>query len=178
MKSTGDSQIAANKKARPVVLEEPEARPGQGPAAGFSFQEWLARVQRGEAPPAPIATLLGFDVIMAEGGEATAILSADHRLANPMGTLHGGVICDIADAAMGCALASTLAPGESFTTIELKANFFKPIWNARLTAHARIVRRTQSLAYIECDVTDDQVSLVARVASTCMVLRGAAAAGR
>ena len=50
-----------------------------------------------------------------------------------MGTLHGGVLCDIADAAMGIAFASTLAPEESFTTIELKINFFCPVWKALLT---------------------------------------------
>ena len=143
-----------------------------------AFREWFDRVRRGELPPPPIAQLLGFEVTTAAEGEATAVIEADGRLANPMGTLHGGVICDIADAAMGCAIASTLEPGESVTTIELKANFFKPIWNARLEAHARIVRRTRSLAYLECDVVDQEGSLDARVSSTCMILRGADAAGR
>jgi len=56
-----------------------------------------------------------------------------------MGTLHGGILCDIADAAMGMAFASTLAPGESFTTIELKINFFRPVWEARLRAEGKVV---------------------------------------
>jgi hypothetical protein len=38
-----------------------------------------------------------------------------------------GILCDIANAAMGMAFASTLAPGESFTTIELRINFFRPV---------------------------------------------------
>jgi uncharacterized protein (TIGR00369 family) len=143
-----------------------------------SFQEWFGRVARGEAPKAPIAQLLGFDVTFAENGTASAVIDVDARLANPMGTLHGGVICDLADAAMGCAIATTLGAGESFTTVELKANYFKPIWQGRIEAKARIVRRTRSLAYIECDVTDADASLVARVSSTCMILRGAEAAGR
>lgn len=147
-------------------------------APSVEFREWFARVERGELPKPPIARLLGFDVRLGDTGQATAIIEADGRLANPMGTLHGGVICDIADAAMGCAVASTLGGGESFTTLELKANYFKPIWNARLEASARIVRRTRSLAYIECDVVDDEGSLIARVSSTCMILRGADAAGR
>ena len=147
-------------------------------APRLAFREWFDMVARGELPNAPIARLLGFDVISAAEGEATAVIDADARLANPMGTLHGGVICDLADAAMGCAIASTLAPGESFTTNELKANFFKPIWKARLQANARIVRRTRSLAYLECDVVDEGNSLVAKTSSTCMILRGADAAGR
>jgi hypothetical protein len=44
----------------------------------------------------------------------------------------------IADAAMGMAYASALGDGESFTTLETKINFLKPVWNAKLTAEANI----------------------------------------
>ena len=71
-----------------------------------------------------------------------------------MGTLHGGVLCDLADAAMGMAFASTLAPDESFTTMSLNINFFRPVWQARLRAEARVVNRGKNVGYIECDVTD------------------------
>jgi len=59
-------------------------------------------------------------------------MKTSHRHANPMGTLHGGVICDLADAAMGMAFATTLEDDESFTTLDLTAKFFKPVWNAQL----------------------------------------------
>jgi uncharacterized protein (TIGR00369 family) len=58
-----------------------------------------------------------------------------------MGTLHGGILCDIADAAMGIAFATTLSPDESFTTVELKINFFRPVWKAELKAVATLVQR-------------------------------------
>ncbi len=98
--------------------------------------------------------------------------------ANPMGTLHGGILCDIADAAMGMAFASTLAPGESFTTVELKINFFRPVWQALLRANGKVVRRGRSLGYVECEITDERGQLVAKAASTCLVLRGEEAKGR
>ena len=82
-------------------------------------------------------------------------LQAGPRHANPMGTLHGGIVCDLADAAMGTAMASTLEDDESFTTLDLTANYFKPVWNARLEAVARVVRRTRTLGFIECEVTDE-----------------------
>jgi uncharacterized protein (TIGR00369 family) len=75
-------------------------------------------------------------------------------------------------------MGSTLGEDESFTTLELKANYFKPVWDARLTATARLVKRTRTIAFIECDVVDEKESLVARVSSTCMVLRGEMASGR
>ena len=95
-----------------------------------------------------------------------------------MGTLHGGILCDIADAAMGMAFASTLAPDESFTTIELKINFFRPVWEARLRAEGKVVRRGGTIGYIECEITDEGGRLVAKAASTCMALRGERAKGR
>jgi len=140
--------------------------------------EQLRQMVRGEAPPPPIAELIGFQIIEAELGRAVVELDASARHANPMGTLHGGVLCDIADAAMGCALASTLEDDESFTSLDLTVKFFKPIWSARIQAAARLVRRTRTLAFIECEVTDESGSLVAKLFSSCMVLRGQQAQGR
>jgi uncharacterized protein (TIGR00369 family) len=95
-----------------------------------------------------------------------------------MGTLHGGILCDIADAAMGMAFTSTLAPEESFTTVELKVNFFRPIWHPQLKAEGTVVQRGRTIGYVECDITDEENRLAATAASTCMVLRGQKSAGR
>jgi uncharacterized protein (TIGR00369 family) len=100
------------------------------------------------------------------------------RHANPMGTLHGGVLCDIADAAMGMAWASELDEGESFTTLELKINFLKPVWNGRLRAEGRVMKRGKSVGLVECDVRDAKGDLVAHATSTVMTLRGESARGR
>jgi uncharacterized protein (TIGR00369 family) len=88
-----------------------------------------------------------------------------------MGTLHGGVYCDLADAAMGYAYASTLSEGENFTTIELKINFLRAVRKATLTAEAKVVKVGATLGYIECEVKDEQGRLVAKAASTCMKLK-------
>jgi len=128
------------------------------------------RVQRGEAPPPPIGRLLGFVLKVIEPGRAVFEMEADERHHNPMGTLHGGVYCDLANAAMGYAYASTLEEGETFTTVELKINFFRPVRQGRLTAEARVIKSGGTLGYVECDVTDQTGKLVARASSTCMKL--------
>jgi uncharacterized protein (TIGR00369 family) len=125
-----------------------------------------------------VARLIGFEVKDIADGRATVILSAGPQHANPMGTLHGGILCDIADAAMGVAFASTLAPDESFTTIELKINFFRPVWRAELKAEGAVLQRGRSVGYVECNITNEQNRLIAKAASTCMVLRGEQASGR
>ena len=132
----------------------------------------------GTAPNPPVADLIGFRVVEVEAGRAVFVLDAGPQHANPMGTMHGGILCDLADAAMGIAYASTLAEGESFTTLELKINFFKPIWTAHLTATGRLVKRGKTVGMTECDVVDEKGSLVARASSTCMTLAGKMAEGR
>jgi uncharacterized protein (TIGR00369 family) len=133
--------------------------------------EGAQRMQRGEAPPPPISRLLGFVLKAIEPGRAVFEMEADERHHNPTATLHGGVYCDLADAAMGYAYAATLAVGETFTTIDLKINFLRAIRQGRLTAEARVVKAGSALGFVECDVTDQGGKLVARAASTCMKLR-------
>jgi uncharacterized protein (TIGR00369 family) len=134
--------------------------------------------ERAKTNDVPVARLIGFKAIDVADGRATVTLAAGPQHANPMGTLHGGILCDIADAAMGMAFASTLAPQESFTTVELKINFFRPVWEARLRAEATVVQRGGTIGYMECNVIDETNRLIAKAASTCLVLRGQKASGR
>jgi uncharacterized protein (TIGR00369 family) len=135
--------------------------------------ELAHKMLRGELPAPPVGRLLGFTLKSIEPGHAVFAMQADERHHNPMGTLHGGIYCDLADAAMGYAYAATLGEGETFTTIELKINFLRPVRKATLTAEARVVKAGSILGYVECDVKDQTGKLVARAASTCMKLREA-----
>ena len=132
---------------------------------------------RGEGQ-VPVAKLVGFRPTAIDRGAAVFELAAGPQHANPMGTLHGGIICDVADAAMGTAYASMLDDEETFTTLEMKINFLRPFWNGTLVATARVVKAGRTIGLAECDVTDGDGRLVARAMSTCMTLRGEASAGR
>jgi uncharacterized protein (TIGR00369 family) len=138
----------------------------------------IRMTHHGEIPPPPVAELIGFRLNSVEPGRVVVEMDAEPRHANPMGTMHGGILCDLADAAMGMAYASSLEEGETFTTLELKINFLKPVWSGRLIATGRLVKGGHTVGLAECDVVDDKDRLVARASSTCMTLRGEAAAGR
>lgn len=142
------------------------------------MRDHLDAMLKGDVEAPPIVRLIGMRLAGVESGSAQFEMDADERHWNPMGTLHGGVLCDLTDAAMGIAFASTLDEGESFTTLELKINFLRPVWRAHLTASARVVSRGQTVGLLECDVKDAEGKLVARATSTCLVLRGKAAEGR
>lgn len=149
----------------------------KGPSTTKHLDELRAMV-RGELDPPPVAKLIGFRFTSIDLGHSVFELDAGTQHANPMGTLHGGIVCDVADAALGTAMASTLEDDETFTTLDLTVKFLKPVWKARLRATAQMVKRTRSLGLLECDVVDEGGSLVARVYSSCMVLRGDDARGR
>jgi uncharacterized protein (TIGR00369 family) len=76
------------------------------------------------------------------------------------------------------AYASTLGEGETFTTLELKINFLKPVWQAKLQAIGRMVKQGRTVGLVECDILDTNEALVARATSTCMTLRGDQGRGR
>jgi len=94
--------------------------------------------ERARANDIPVASLIGFEAKEAANGRATVMLAAGLQHANPMGTLHGGMLCDIADAAMGYGVCQYACAEESFTTVELKVNFFRPIWQAQLRAEGTV----------------------------------------
>jgi uncharacterized protein (TIGR00369 family) len=142
-----------------------------------TIRELAEKIMRGEAPLPPISQFLGLVLKAIEPGRAAFEMEIDERHHNPMGTLHGGIYCDVADAAMGYAYASTLGEGETFTTIELKINFLRAVRKGMLIAEARVIKGGRTLGYVECDVKDQSGNLVARAASTCMKLHQPLGAG-
>jgi uncharacterized protein (TIGR00369 family) len=130
--------------------------------------------------PPPVAATVGFEVVSVERDAAVFSLDIQQQKhANPMGTVHGGILVDLADAAMGLACASRLERGESFTTIELKINYFRPVISGRVEAHAKVVNASKTVVYLESDIVfADSGKLVAKTNSSCLILRGEQAKGR
>ena len=137
----------------------------------LSLRDYLEAMVRGEKPPPPVAELIGLRFVSYADGECVFELDAAPRHANPMGTVQGGVICALADAAMGMAYATTLGDGESFTTLELKANYLRQVVTGTLTATGRVVHSGRTIGLATCDVVDEQGRIVAHATSTCMTLR-------
>ena len=131
---------------------------------------------RGDTPP-PAATLIGMRLESFKTGEALVVLDATSEHANPMGTVQGGILAAVADAAMGWAFMTTLGENESYTTLEVKVNFLRPVWARRLEARGRVKSAGRTVSLVECDVLSGG-KLVAHGVSTCMTLRGEQASGR
>jgi uncharacterized protein (TIGR00369 family) len=145
---------------------------------GTKHLEQLQAMIRGDLPMPAVAKLVGFQIVGIEVGRSVFALEVGPQHFNPMGSLHGGILCDVVDAALGTAMQSSLEDDETYTSLDLNVKFLKPVWKGRLTATAELVKRSRSIGLGECEVVDETGSLVARAYSSCMVLRGEAAKGR
>ncbi|MGC2288672.1 MAG: PaaI family thioesterase [Thermoplasmata archaeon] len=152
-----------------MTVKSPDPTMEPAPPVG-NVEQIRKRLAEGWSPP--VARLIGFRLEEIGRGRAKIVLRAGPRHANPMGTLHGGILCDIADAAMGMAYVGLISPTDSFTTIELKVNFLRPFWSGALTARGRILRKGRMMGLLECRITDEKRRLVAYATSTCMTLPG------
>ena len=120
------------------------------------------------AAPAGWMQTLGARISESEPGRVVLELEAGPQHRHGGGVVQGGVITQIADAAMGMSLATLQEDGLWNTTIELKINFIRPVVSGRIRAIGRVVEIKQTLMFSEADVLDDQDRLVARASSTCL----------
>ena len=138
---------------------------------GFDGPDGFARMMDDDYPTWPLGSRLGIELRSMGDGESRWVLEAGPEHANPMGTIHGGVLCDLGDAALSTAYVSTLDAGESFTTVDLTVNFLRPVRSGRLEAVGRVFHEGGTLGVAECDVTNEDDRLVARLSGTCMTLQ-------
>ena len=129
--------------------------------------------------PTAISRTLGMRLVAVSEGSATVEIDANADVhGNQQGTVHGGLISELADAAMGTAHSTSLVAGESFASIELKLNFLRPVWSSTLRAVARPIHAGHTISHYQCDIWRDDTKLVATAVSAIMTLRGQQAAGR
>lgn len=120
---------------------------------------------------APVANFIGMQVASAERGRAMVRLQAKPHHENTVGTVHGGILCDLSDAAMGYAFESVLPQTRHGVTVEFKINFLKPARAGdRLCAKAWILSHGKSMYYLECEIRNAKKGLIAKAASTCKIL--------
>ncbi len=123
----------------------------------------------GDLELAPITELLGIRPESLGEGMAELSMEAGERFHNAMGTLHGGVFVDLADVAMGVAMATRVEPGETFSTLQSGISYLRPVVAGRLTARARVVHRGRTTAHLECEIEDAEERVAARVSSVCAI---------
>jgi uncharacterized protein (TIGR00369 family) len=132
---------------------------------------FLQGIINGTLPQPPISELLGFHLVEAENGRAAFEGMPEFRHYNPIGTVHAGFAATLLDSALGCAICSTLAKGDVWTTLELKLNLVRPLTKntGPVRAQGRVIHRGRTVATSEGDLKDRAGKLYAHATTTCMI---------
>lgn len=137
---------------------------------GFHGPSGFARIKDGAYPTWPLGSLLGIELQSLGDGESRWTMDVGPEHANPMGTMHGGVLSDLGDAALSTAYMSTLDTDELFSTVNLTVHFLRPVRTGRLEAFGEVVYRGRSIGVAESEITNQDGKLVARLSGTCTTI--------
>lgn len=141
-------------------------------AMQLSGIELLQAVVSGAQPGPPIAQTADFWITEVENGRIVFEGMPSMKFYNPLGTVHGGWISAILDSAMGCAVHSTLAAGQSYTTTSMTINFVRPVFETtgKVRCEGLAVHGGSRLATSEARLWDAAGKLLAHGSETCLVL--------
>ncbi len=136
--------------------------------SGLDYQRAMLA---GQLPPPPISALMGMRSISVEEGVVVFGCEPDESAYNPIGLVHGGLVCTLLDSVAGCAVQTTLPVGTGYTSLEIKVNFLRPVraGEGELTATGRVTKPGRRAAFAEGEVRDAAGRLVATASSTCLV---------
>jgi len=159
-------------RSKTISWHEPLAAAKAG--AQLSGLEHLRAIINGELPQPPIAALMGFALDRAEPGDVRFRCTPDESVYNPIGMVHGGLVCTLLDSVAGCAVASTLPTGVGYTSVEIKVNYLRSVHlhSGELVAHGWVTKPGRRIAFAEGDVRDSDGKLVATASSTCLIIPG------
>jgi uncharacterized protein (TIGR00369 family) len=147
--------------------------PGPSTARGLTMAglDYLQAMADGRLPQPPIGGLMEFGIVAAENGRVVFTCRPDESAYNPIGAIHGGLICTLLDSVTGCAVHSTLPAGKGYTTIEIKVNYLKAVrlTSGVLTATGTVVKSGSRVGFSEGVVTDESGATVATASSTLLV---------
>lgn len=162
---------ASTKRTRTFTWEDPAIFRQVGRT--MSGLESLKAGLAGELPPPPIAAMLDMRIIEAEEGRVVFAMEPAEYQYNPLGTVHGGVTATLLDTALGCVVQTMVPSGTSYTTIELKINYVRPITTETGTVYGegKIIHMGGRIATAEARVTDVAGKLYAHATTTCILLR-------
>ena len=156
-------------RTKTVTWFDPMIGAGQGMRmAGIDY---LRAIRDGELPPAPISGLMDFAVAEVEPGRVSFTCRPDEAAYNPIGVVHGGLVCTLLDSVCGCALHSTLPQGKGYTSVEIKVSYLKAVRaeSGLLTATGTVVKNGSRVGFTEGVVTDASGAVVATATSTLLV---------
>lgn len=162
-------ELSTTTRARTITWEDPAVLADR--LRAMSGIDSLRAVQIGELPSPPILRLMGIRLVeVSEGRVIFEVEPAEYHY-NPIGSVHGGLAATLLDSAMGCAVQSMLPAGTSYTTLELKVNYLRPLTEGTgsVTGVGSVIHMGRRIATAEGRVTDAAGKLYAHATTTCLI---------
>lgn len=162
-----DSQTS---RSRSVTWEDPA--PVLRKAAHMAGIDVMRAIAGGELPPPPIASLMNFAVTDVQAGRVTFLCTPGEEHYNPLGTIHGGLVCTLLDTVAGCAAHTTLDAGVGYTSIEIKVSYLRPVTlsSGTLSAVGTVTKNGRRVIFAEGTVLDAAGHPVASASSSLLVI--------
>jgi uncharacterized protein (TIGR00369 family) len=167
VRAAGDWGVPA---AKTIVWYDPTILAATAPTmSGFEF---LAAIRDGSLPAPPIAALFGFRPTEIERGRVVFECTPDESAYNPIGVVHGGLVCTLADTVAACAVHSTLDAGVAYTSIDLNVSYLRPVTrdSGLLIATGMVTKPGRRVAFSQAEIADASGKLVATATSSCLVM--------
>lgn len=166
---SSDSTTPPIDRSRTVTWEDPLI--GAALSRTMTGLEYMRAMIDGSVPPPPIVALMRMQAISAEVGRVVFTCDPDESMYNPIGTVHGGLVCTLLDSVLGCATHTTLPAGQAYTSLEIKINYLRPVMadTGQLTAVGIVTKPGSRAAFAEGTVHDRNGKLIATASSTLLV---------
>jgi uncharacterized protein (TIGR00369 family) len=158
-------------RSRTVSWHDPAALRAAG--ATLSGREFLRAILDGRLPPPPMAALIGAELVSVGDGEAVFRCAPDESTYNPLGMVHGGLLCTLLDTAAGCSVHTLLPAGAGFATIEINVSFLKPLFaNAgEIEVRGQALKVGRRVAFAEAHARDQSGELVGHATTSLAINR-------
>jgi uncharacterized protein (TIGR00369 family) len=156
-------------RTRLITWDDPAA--GTAAMPTMSGLDYLHSMMGEQLPPPPMGVLLNMTLVEAAPGTATFTCEPDESHYNPIGAVHGGLVCTLLDSALGCAVQTTLPKGQGYTSIEIKVNYLRSIraGSGPLTCVGVVTKAGSRVAFADGTVTDASGNLVATASGSLLV---------
>jgi uncharacterized protein (TIGR00369 family) len=168
--SRSPNDLWGEPRSRTITWYDPMATAAA--ASNLSGMEFLQALMDGMFPPPPIAAHFDMRPVLLEPGKVVFECRPDESAYNPIGMVHGGLVCTLADTVAGCSVHSTLEAGQAYTSIDLSVSYLRPVTSASgvLTATGRVTKPGRRVAFCTAEVVDGADKLVATATSSCLVM--------
>jgi uncharacterized protein (TIGR00369 family) len=157
---------------RSGVITWHDPRPTTAAGAAMSGVEFLRAIQDGRLAPPPMAAVFGFVITDVEVGRVAFECTPDESAYNPIGVVHGGLVCTLADTVVGCAVHTTVEPGTSYTSIDLNVSYLRPVTidSGVLRAVGTVTKPGKRVAYAAAEIRDGRDKIVATATSSLLIM--------